>query len=74
MNCCVAQFLIDRSANTHTRDARLDSTLHRVAVGGCADCLRTLLDRGEDVECMGAKDRSPLHVAAANGHATLVSI
>lgn len=71
---CVSQFLIGRGASTHTRDARLDQGLHRAIIGNCEECVRALLDKGESVEASGAKDRSPLHLAASLGAVSILSI
>lgn len=69
--------LLDKSSRRNQLDAPDDAgmaPIHWAAIKGNEACLRILLERGGDVDCLNGGLNSPLLLAAAFGHDTLARI
>lgn len=56
--------LLDRGANVHARNARLETALHKAAGAGNGHCCLILVQRGAEVDAVDLEGERPLHHAA----------
>ncbi|KAH8054183.1 hypothetical protein JL722_8912 [Aureococcus anophagefferens] len=70
----VARLLAGRGGRVGPRDDRVPGVLLRAAREGDGGVVKGLLDVGCDPNCADHDRRTPLHVAAAEGHAAVVDV
>ncbi|XP_048518827.1 ankyrin repeat domain-containing protein 65-like [Dendroctonus ponderosae] len=70
----VAQFLVDKGAQTDSRDINGLSLLHHAVDSGQPDSVQFALDAGADIDLQDCSGWTPLIRAAIHGHAHIAAL